>query len=286
MPVFESPHDANVHLINKFKTITMTENVTNREAGSDVIVEPYLFRFPDEAMRFLQTARPGLLNGLADVYKEAFAGDPWYERFTCPACDCFSKESCCPTCGKSDLPQAYPEKQLIEEYFPSMLTSFSPSVLTVGYKDGKVVGFCTGGITDLLSLIERKYKGSTEIKSQILDDICERTGLPPWQTVFYENEACILPSEQRRGIGTQLSTVRMATIISHVDPDLIFCGRSINPKWLQKKEVVFSNAQTLPYRYFQFAPRGDTFAVGELKRMFYMGIPLVQQNRLPNYMVR
>ncbi len=195
---------------------------------------------------------------MAKVYQEAFAGPPWYEVCACPNCGQFSPDRNCRTenCNTTNLPEAYPTEWLTQTYFKEMLCEFLPGTLILAERpDEGVVGFVTGGFCTLRELVEKKYKGNR----QILNSITGKTpGQSPDDIVFYENEACVLPSDQNRGVGAMMSDKRI-DIALEMGAQAI-CTRSVNLPWLEKKKTQYEKPER-GLRSFMFVPDGDTYTV-------------------------
>lgn len=194
---------------------------------------------------------------MANIYRSAFAGPPWYESFRCYKCGSFQAfEGGCTKCG-SEVGEAYPTQELIYDYFPQMLSQYSPGVLILLAK----VGFVTGGMVELWQLIDRKYGGKKEISESIM----VQAGIGPRQRVFYDNEACVLPNAQNSGVGKKLSLARVeAAIESGAD---VVTGRTINQPWLALKRRQW---EAKGFSFSAFVPRGDDYEVQGAKRYFFV----------------
>lgn len=200
---------------------------------------------------------------MAEVYREAFGGYPWYEVYACKNCGNFSRETTpCSSCQSSDFGEAYPTDWLIDEYFPHMVTEYIPGVLILS-KDGngKTQGFSCGGGIKLGDLAAAKFKGN----EQVLKSILTTTGVGVEETVFYENETCVSPTIQQKGIGGSLNFERVKAA-SEMGFRYI-CGRTINRPWLEIKR---KNFEQLGYDCVAFYPDGDTYEVDGQRRFFFL----------------
>jgi hypothetical protein len=200
---------------------------------------------------------------MAQIYQEAFAGPPWFEVYQCSNCGNFAKEATiCGYCSKSSFSEAYPIQTLINEYFPEMLASYAPGVLIFAKNEmNEIQGFTTGGAIKLADLIAKKYKGSPVI----LQSIVTQTGVNPNETVFYENETCISPKKQKKGMGGDLNFQRIAEAANQRYEHI--CGRTVNLPWINLKKKQFNE---LGYDCVSFFPDGDDYNVDGQRRYFFM----------------
>lgn len=236
------------------------KSVEAREEGR--LFSTYSYETSEQALEAYASFMPEKRSEMARVYQEAFGGYPWFEVFRCTKCDEFTKTNdACPHCGGTNFAEAYPVEWLMEEYFPHMLTAYTPGVLVTLESDGRMIGFTTGGAITLGQLIKDKYRG----KPEILASIIERTGVAVDQTVFYENETCISASLQQKGSGGKLNLARVEAA-SEIGFPLI-CGRTINQPWIRLKEKQLSS---FGYDFIAFNPDGDTYEVDGTKRQFFM----------------
>lgn len=219
---------------------------------------------PWEALQKYQLLPDAVKARMAKTYKDGFGGEPWKEVCECPNCGAFSPDTSCRTdgCGTKNLPEAYPIPRLREEDFPRMLTSFSPGVLVIAQNDmSSAIGFCTGGMTTLDKLVEKKWKGD----QQICDSIISESGVQPNQPFFYENEMVVSPKYQGYKIGSRLNEQRLDWITKRgID---VVVGRSINTNLLKMKQ------RQMPERGYAmkiFVPDGDNYQVDGAKRQCYV----------------
>lgn len=227
-------------------------------------VETFTYANPEEALKYYNGLSEVVKGQMADVYREAFGGDPWYEVFACNGCGNFTRfDGVCPHCQGTSFGEAYPKGDLVENYFPHMVTQYMPGLLTLTHGAEGVIGFTTGGAATLGQLIVDKYKGNPQIAQSIL----ERTGLDPETVLFYENETCILQAYQGKRIGDLLNKSRLQTA-SDMGFDLV-CGRTINEPWMKKKERHFAE---LGYKTLKFYPDGDTYEMNGQRRYFFVGV--------------
>lgn len=202
---------------------------------------------------------------MAEDYKEAFGGKPWFESYQCTGTnECgYLAEPFCPICkNDNSIKEAYPTTWLKETYFREMLTEFIPGILGLIQLGDEVPGFTTGGFTFFDVLIQNKYKRNTEV---IFDSITKRFNIPASSLVFYDNETCINPVKQRSGLGPKLSQFRIDLSIN-LGADLV-CGRTINFPWLETKERQFKNKG---FNFEYFVPEGDNYSVEGNPRYFYL----------------
>ncbi len=225
-------------------------------------VEKFTYWTPDEAESIYKLLPDSDKYQMADVYKEAFGGSPWYERFKCVGCKEFTAtDDICSNCEKTIFEEAYPTQQLVQEYFPKMLSKFTPGVLLTAKTGAETLGFCTGGFTTPKELIVKKYRGNT----QILRSILLRSGLNPNDPMFYDNETCIRSDKQKKGVGGKLSQVRV-DIATELGAGVI-CGRTINLPWLSLKE---NQLREGGYDFLSFVPEGDRYEVNGVGRYFFI----------------
>lgn len=230
---------------------------------SQIVYESHRYTSDLVAKRILKAINTNDKLQMAQIYQEAFAGPPWFEVFQCSSCGNFAKEAIsCSYCGKNSFSEAYPIQTLINEYFPEMLASYAPGVLIFA-KDEKqeIQGFTTGGAIKLSDLIAKKYKGNPAI----LRSIVAHTGVNPNETVFYENETCISPNKQKKGMGGDLNFQRIAEAANQGYKYI--CGRTVNLPWINLKKRQFDE---LGYDCVSFFPDGDDYNVDGQRRYFFM----------------
>lgn len=225
-------------------------------------LEKFTYRSPSEATTMYREFSLQQKEEMTTVYQNAFGGEPWYERFACPSCGAFSSGNSCIQCTRTNLPEAYPKDDLIEQYFPDMLSSFTPGTLLLSYDENNAVnGFSTGGFTSLELLVDTKYEGN----ETILYSITQQQALTPETVIFYDNETCIDSTRQRGGIGRSFSQQRIKTA-AELNASVI-CGRTINLSWLHLKEKQLSEAG---YEVKATIPEGDSYSVNGVRRRFYV----------------
>lgn len=225
------------------------------------IIQPvataYRYQSPTEANLVYASLGADRQLDLANIYRSAFAGPPWYERFRCNRCGSFQAfAGGCTKCG-NEVGEAYPTEELINDYFPQMLSQYSPGVLILIPE----VGFVTGGMVALWQLVDRKYGG----KKEVLESIMEKSGIGPLQRVFYDNEACVLPSAQKSGVGKRLSLARVEAALA-LGADVV-TGRTINQPWLAVKRRQWEEKG---FSFSAFVPSGDDYEVAGAKRYFFV----------------
>ncbi len=243
--------------------------VENKKLDSDPVInqlgtQRYMYRSADEALEIYSLLSDQTKAQMAQVYKQAFGGPPWFERFSCNACNNFSPTAdCCPSCKGTSLREAYPTEELIKEEFPAMMSEFVPGVLITA-KDltGEIIGFTTGGIISLSQLVKKKYKGSEEI----LQSMMETCNISADEVAFYNNETCIRPGLQNKGVGTRLNLERLQAAVQIEAPNI--CGRTINLPWLN---VIGKQTTGAGYTFIPFTPTGDRYTVDGVTRRFYWG---------------
>ena len=224
-------------------------------ASSDLSV--YSYQSPSDANLVYASLGVDRQLDLANIYRSAFAGPPWYERFRCIRCGSFQAfAGGCTKCG-SEVGEAYPTDELVKDYFPQMLSQYSPGVLILLAK----VGFATGGMIELDRLIDLKYGGNKEL----LESIIEKAAIGPRQRVFYDNEACVLPNAQKSGVGKKLSLARVEAAIG-LGADVV-TGRTINQPWLAVKRRQWEEKG---FSFSAFVPSGDDYEVAGAKRYFFV----------------
>ncbi len=223
------------------------------------------FNTAQEAKERYLALPEGLKFDMAEIYRAAFGGKPWYEKYTCSGTkECgFLKEPFCPTCKNTGfIKEAYPVDWLIETYFEEMVSAFIPGILGLIQLEEKTEGFTTGGFTPLNCLIDKKYGKKSE---RVSNSITKELAIPLDSLVFYDNETCIAPSKQGRGLGPKLSQYRIEEAI-RLRAEVV-CGRTINLPWLKTKEEQFK-AKGFDFKYF--VPDGDTYSVDGNPRYFYI----------------
>lgn len=226
------------------------------------IFSTYSYGNKDEALEAYSSLTEEQRFAMARVYQEAFGGYPWFEVFRCNQCDEFTKtDDSCLHCGSDSFSQAYPLDWLTTEYFPHMMSAYTPGVLVTLEENGCMIGFTTGGAIGLGELIQDKYKG----KPEILASVITQTGVSPESVVFYENETCISSVSQQKGSGGKLNLARVEAA-SEIGFPLI-CGRSVNQPWIALKQRQLSQ---LGYDFTAFTPDGDTYEVDGVRRQFFM----------------
>lgn len=206
---------------------------------------------------------------MAEVYRAAFGGKPWYEKYICSGTgECgFLQEPFCPRCkNDKSIKDAYPVDWLVNTYFEEMLSTFIPGILGLIQLDKKTIGFTAGGFKPLDTLISKKYGKKSR---RILESITQRLSIPSNSFVFYDNETCILPDKQGQGLGPKLSEFRINQAMK-LGAELI-CGRTINLSWLKTKEKQFT---TKGFDFKYFVPDGDTYSVNGNPRYFYLATML------------
>lgn len=240
------------------------KKLVSETALNQLDTQKYIYRSEDEALGVYSVLPRDTKIQMAQVYQEAFGGPPWFERFRCNACDNFSPAAdCCPTCQGTSLREAYPIEELVQTEFPAMLSEFVPGVLiTAGRQSGEIVGFSTGGIVSLAKLVEKKYKGNETILRSMLET-CE---VAAEERAFYNNETCIRPGLQNRGVGTRLNLERIQAALEIGSTSI--CGRTINLPWLN---VIEKQTRAAGLTFVAFTPTGDTYAVDGVARRFYLG---------------
>lgn len=223
------------------------------------------FNTPREAKEKYLNIPEGLKLDMAEVYKLAFGGKPWYERYLCKGTDeCgFLKDAFCPKCqSDKTVTEAYPTEWLVKEYFEEMLSTFVPGILGILQLGEETPGFTTGGFSTLNTLISKKYGKRAET---VLASIARMADVKPETLVFYDNETCINPLNQGQGLGPKLSEYRISEAIS-LGAEVV-CGRTINATWLKTKERQFREKG---FDFIYFVPEGDTYEVNGNPRYFYI----------------
>lgn len=237
-------------------------NINPESSETDFQIESFIYQDPESAKKMFELLLDTDKYQMATVYKEAFGGAPWFERFKCLNCEEFnSSNDICPNCNKQDFDEAYPIQNLVNEYFPEMISEFTPGILLIVKTGEQMLGFTTAGFVTLRDLIEKKYKGN----AQILKSILFQSGLNPNSVMFYDNETCVRPEVQSKGVGSKLSQLRI-NLAKELGAKII-CGRSINLPWLTLKEKQLRKAG---YDFLSFVPDGDVYEVDGVKRQFYI----------------
>lgn len=229
--------------------------------NNEIQVTTYFYKSRAKARRILGSLDKKTREEMASVYQKAFGDSPWFEKYRCPTCKSYQRNNSCSICGKINLPDAYPTKNLIQKDFPSMLASFNPGIFIL-VKDAsqKVLGFSQGGFTTPQNLVKKKYDNN----KTILDSIIRRCEISSTANIFYDNETCILPKYQKFGIGGRLSEARITAAVE-MGAEYI-CGRTINLPWLALKQQQLSAAG---FTFTSFTPNGDRYKVDDVNRQFY-----------------
>lgn len=241
----------------------MKETIVKETANKGIGLRSYVYGNPTEALRAYSSFSGELKSQMAEVYKQAFGGTPWFEKFKCGDCGEFSGVKCCPGCNGVNMGEAYPTGELINDTFPKMLSTFTPGVLATASENGKVIGFVTGGEITLGDLVEVKYGGN----AQILESIVRETGMSPTDVAFYNNEFCVLPERQNQGIGTMLGSTQIREVLE--SRPVFITGRTINPSILSMRRKELTEAG---YDFSAFVPNGDKYKVNDNPRFFYTGM--------------
>ena len=241
----------------------MTEKYVPENISKNVALKSYLYRSPGEALELYKSFEPELKGQMAEVYRQAFAGAPWFEKFRCNDCNrFFATDSCCPECQGLNVREAYPTKDLIDNYFPKTLAEFTPGVLATASQNGSVIGFVIGGEITLEKLINKKYGGN----SMIMESIVNNFSVRPESVLFYNNEFCVLPEKQNQGTGTSLASAQLADVLK-LEPEFV-TGRTINRSLLN---ISKNGLKSAGYDFSYFVPNGDDFQVNGTPRFFYLG---------------
>lgn len=200
---------------------------------------------------------------MAKVYQAAFGGEPWKEKWRCPNCGSYLPDNNCGRCKLKTRFKAYTLKDLVKTDMLNMLVTFAPGMLALARVSDQIVGFTTGGLVNLETLINKKY--TSENPKLIFDSVATKFNLIASDQVFYDNETCVLPELQGQKIGKQLSLVRIEAATS-LNANII-CGRTINMPWLKLKEEQLTQAG---YTFAYQVPEGDTYQVDGTPRYFYI----------------
>lgn len=245
-------------------TVFLQKNKTMSNIEQTMKFESYEYSDQNGAFETISLLRLQVKEQMARVYKEAFEGYPWYEVYQCRDCENYSPQNdVCRYCEGSNFSEAYPIEWLVKDYIPEMLASFTPGVLIISENSDDVVeGFSTGGGITVADLINKKYA-----KNQaVLNSILQNTALTPETVVFYENETCVSPDSQQKGLGGELNKQRLQGANAQ-EFDYI-CGRTINLPWLKLKERQMNE---LGFDFVSFVPAGDTYEINGQKRFFFIG---------------
>ena len=241
----------------------MTEKNVPEIIGKGISLKSYVYSNPNEALQVYSNFGQELKQQMAEVYRQAFGGKPWFEKFKCGDCGEYSGVNCCPGCKSINMGEAYPTDELISDTFPKMLSTFTPGVLATASKQGKMIGFVTGGEITLADLVKVKYKNN----AQILESITGETGMSPGDVAFYNNEFCVLPERQNQGVGTMLGLTQITKVLEA--KPVFVTGRTINPSILNMRRRELTEAG---YGFAAFVPKGDKYQVNGNPRFFYTGI--------------
>ena len=112
-------------------------------------------------------------------------------------------------------------------------------------------------------LVAEKY--SSQEPDRILNSITAYFSITPEVSVFYDNETCIRPALQAKGLGSELSQIRIDRAVSL--GAVAICGRTINRPWLKVKE---RQLLALGFSFAALVPPGDTYQVDGNPRYFYL----------------
>ena len=231
--------------------------------SSEIQISSFSFTAINNAVDIFSDLPPRDKIGMAKTYQSAFGGPPWYERFVCGKCGNFLKEPFCTSCLLAAPGEAYPSGWLINKYFTEMLSAFTPGMLAIARQPDQVIGFTTGGFISLDKLVAEKY--SSQEPDRILNSITEYFSITPEVSVFYDNETCIRPDLQEKGLGSELSQIRIDRTVSL--GAVAICGRTINRPWLKVKK---RQLLTLGFSFAVLVPAGDLFQVDGNPRYFYL----------------
>lgn len=148
---------------------------------------------------------------LAEAYKVAFAGSPWFEVSRCANTACrvqyqeFAIDCACPECG-DNLIEAYTTEDLVSAW-QDMIKNDN-ATMEVAFADQVPVRATIARPTDPIELFERKYAQVLEMKQWVTENL-------PDEFVWIEDTFAnrnIVPTGNLRGRGATLG--RIATTYS------------------------------------------------------------------------
>lgn len=203
----------------------MTEN---QEFLKQLSYQSLSMSSPEDALRQYALLDEKTKRGMATCYKE-FEKWPWFD-------------------------DPYDPEQLVNVDFPSMVRSFTPGGLVIAKNtEGEVVGFASGGRTNVVDLVNKKYDGNTAVAQSIMNG----AGLTETDEFMYENEMVVVGSDEYRnkGLGTKLSNDRLALFQQFGYGAVL--GRSLNEYLLKMKKTIFSPENG--FSLTTFIPNGDPY---------------------------
>lgn len=142
------------------------------------------------------------VDGIVDVYRKSFGGEPWNEGYKCLVCDSVYPLQPiavnCPTCLQSSvastLVEYWPESQVRSDFYAEMAKAGAVYVVkydSVNSDSRQVVGFAWGYD------IQVDQDAEAKLQAPGLSDII--TG-----TFFYLDECAVTPDYQGQGLGKEL----------------------------------------------------------------------------------
>lgn len=148
------------------------------------------------------------LDIVARTYAEVFSGEPWMEVSKCDHCGEFGsslpvENSSCLRCGTGLMSlEAYPLDETVQ-YIKDELSHPSPrgllgAMVNVRGGETRVEGFGWGYGLSSLQLVEAKYH-SGEMREMVGRLLAENPAF------FYVSEVGVIPTIQRKGLGTELT---------------------------------------------------------------------------------
>ncbi len=151
-----------------------------------------------------------LINGMADLYANVFAGPPWNEVTKCVKSNTFYGSDTqagkpCPDC-QAPLMEAYPKDETTS-YILRELGKTNPIGL-LAFVNNELAGFSWGYQTNVQGLVESKWK--TPKMRQTVEDLLSEYGVK--DQLFYGSETGVDPQFQGKGIGKQLVRNRLIQV--------------------------------------------------------------------------
>jgi len=146
-----------------------------------------------------------LLESIAELYAQVFAGPPWNEFSRCPGCGRFydqnnpigSSSSCC----GQQLVEAYPLEETIN-YIETELGKPNAVLVYLVNPNGEIIGFAWGYQTTPQDFVDNKYQ-TDQMRQKVINSL----GLSPQSLIFYFSECGIDPEYRRKGYANKLTRV-------------------------------------------------------------------------------
>lgn len=174
---------------------------------------------------YTQLPEKDKLARIAELYANAFAGDPWNEYKVCQNGHYFglkqSELTSCTNC-REPLKIAYPEEETVA-YITKELTRQNGTLITFEDKNGKVLA-AGWGYACTIEELQAKYS-SLEMRQKVVEKIKTAKKV---ERVFYLSEMMVDEAVRKRGIAKTI-TKRLCGIAQSLDLNLVMRTRKDSP---------------------------------------------------------